>query len=336
MHIRGNDELKSPGSPRSDGKVYPSPGAPRSDDEVRRTTITASNGSPLARSWNIFYTWPSIWTPQSIERGSVNGDLLGFFRMSTALLVTAKQPRVLTIGETSYLFSEDSETGPEGCAPLFYWDERCPEVDAILCGIFRELTHLTLHFASYPSIMMPLNYPLRALGRFLGSLKSLRFLDLILPDCKKDLQQLYRYDELYSHNEVFSTTAGTWPHLQTLYVRNMIIGTKDILRLLGRTPSLRILVVSNICLYDGRWEWIMEYLHRHMQLDEFNILSDWQYGGLCYGLLYPNGTAYGHTLDQYIPKLEQYVTRRGPRPKLHTDEQDGMAQRYLDKLKKFL
>ena len=60
----------------------------------------------------------------------------------------------------------------------------------------------------------------------------------------------------------------------------------------------------------------MEHLREILRLAEFVIMTirDWE--GLEYGLRYPDGTAYGEDLDGYIPKVEQYVTRQGPRPKM--------------------
>ena len=121
---------------------------------------------------------------------------------------------------------------------------------------------------------------------------------------------------LSTYDQVFSTTAGTWPHLQDHSLRDIVVRTMDILQLRSRTPDLRSLTLDVIALLDAKWEWIMEHLHEHIQLNELIIMTirDWE--GLEYGLRYPDGTAYGEDLDGYIPKVEQYVTRQGPRPKV--------------------
>ena len=313
------------------------PGSSRSDDGVCKTIMISSKGSPLARSWNTFHTKPSMWIPRVVKGESGIGIDIGFgeahlfLHMSRVLLACAKQPRELIVGqEIPWMFADACETGPVGCPPLFSWYERFLDTSEILNGAFRELTHIILHFVLFEGIHMPLAVSFRGLGRFLEPLKSLRSLDLVLPG-EMDHSPLYTYDQ------VFSATAGMWPHLQDLSLQNIVVITRDFLRLLRGSPSLRGLKLLNIVLLDGQWEWIMEYLHAHMQLEELIVMTICDCEGLAYGLRYPVGTAaYGEGLGEYIPKVEQYVTRQGPRPKLHADEPDGMAQRYLDELKRFL
>ena len=279
-----------------------------------------------------------------MERGSENDEALfctqistalfiealGFLRMSNALFTAAKQIRKLHIGKDPWLFAEDLETWPVGCAPLFSWTESSPNAHRILVGAFRQLNHLVLHFSSLVGIHMPLNYSFRGLGRLLGELQSLRSLDLILPEGNGCICSMYTYDQ------IFLPTAGMWPALEDLSLQNLVVRTRDILRLLRGSPRLRNLALFRIVLLDGQWEWIMEYLHEHMELNKLEIMVDCAWDGPSYGLRYPDGTAYGEDKDKYIPKVEQYVVRKGPRPKLHADEEDGMAQRYLEELKRYL
>lgn len=251
--------------------------------------------------------------------------------MSLALFQAGKKPRQLRLGSIDWSKSSMHEEGPideEGCPPLFTSDTRSLEKQNDLLNAYHGLTHLTLHMATFESVNMPLVYSdLQGLGRFLGSLTELNCLELILPTGTPD--QLYTYDQ------IFSRYNGRWPKLHTLYVQNLAIGTEDLVGLFQGMPILRSLTVCMIVLLSGKWEGIMEFLHHHMQLESFEILSDSDRGGSLAGLLYPTGEDYSMMSDKYMHEVMQYVVRRRGCPTWRDGEDGGLARRYLAGLGSF-
>ena len=104
---------------------------------------------------------------------------------------------------------------------------------------------------------------LTGLGDFLGSLLGLEYLELFLPAPAP-------FTSHYTYDQIFDSMDGRWPRLHTLSLHNLAIGTKDLVSLRSEgLPSLRNLYACLMVLLEGRWDWIIQLMHWHMRLDDF-------------------------------------------------------------------
>lgn len=166
----------------------------------------------------------------------------------------------------------------------------------VLTNAEHDLTHLPLHMATIEGVDLPHRMPdLRGLGHLLYSLTGLEFLDLRLPVA---LSEPY-WGNHYTYERVFERKDGRWPKLPTLTLHNIAIDTTDLVSLFSnRLPVLQTLAFSMTLLLDGKWEWIIEFMHHKMILDEMDI----KYGS---SLLYPGVKIYGE--DQYEDRYRNEV-----------------------------
>ena len=134
----------------------------------------------------------------------------------------------------------------------------------IYVNAYRALTHLTLHLAtSQEGGLLHDCHSLSGLGRLLDSFPDLEHLELVLP------KALPRHTPLYRYDQIFARKGCRWPRLHTLVLCNVTIGTKDLVLLLQSLPSLRSLRIPDVWLIDGRWQWIIEFMHRSLKVESF-------------------------------------------------------------------
>ena len=245
--------------------------------------MSPCTGSPFARSWSVFLPKPTAWDlnfekPSDLEGTCVSGlpGHLEFTTLALGLVATGKHPSKLSLGSVDDK-SARRLRGGSGIPPLFNsMAETLPILDAF-SKTCCDLTHLTLHMGTYMYQRFPMQtfYPdLTGLGYFLDSLIALQTLELVLPARCAIFHQYYNYDN------IFKIKDGIWPDLHTMKLHNLAIGTRDLVKLFAEAfPSLRSLSIAAICLIEGRWVWILEFMREHMQLDTFYIA---QYSGLLY------------------------------------------------------
>ena len=134
----------------------------------------------------------------------------------------------------------------------------------IYVNAYRALTHLTLHLATIRAgDVLRECHSLSGLGRLLDSFPDLEHLELILP------KPLPHHTQLYGYDRIFARKDSRWPRLHTLVLYNITISTKDLTILLQSLPSLRNLRIPDVRLINGRWEWIIEFMHRSLKLESF-------------------------------------------------------------------
>ena len=185
-----------------------------------------------------------------------------FNHLSIALSNAGKRPHKLSVcsvgSSKDGAFREPNVE--EGLPPLF----ACLKMHHVHVNVYRALTHLTLHLAAIQaSDALHDSYSLSGLGRLLDSLPYLEHLELVLPKSSSFLTQPYRYDQIFKGKD------RRWRRLHTLELCNITISTKDLIRLLQGLPKLRNLRVQDVMLVDGRWEWIVEFMHRSLKLESF-------------------------------------------------------------------
>lgn len=276
--------------------------------------LTPCTGSPLARSWNIFHPKPLAWDfirTEDEELGGPSDGVSEFFFLSKALSQARKHPCKLSVGtvddSNDRVHVGDPGHGNEGIAPTVF---QTLEMHDTLITTYRNLTHLTLHMDSIAGVTMPSEYPdLTGLGDLLISLPGLQYLDLALPAALSPQQQCYTYDQIFQYPD-----DGRWPNLHDLSIHNIAIRTKDLVAFFSEgLPALRRLSISIIVLLDGRWEWIIQFLHEHLRLESFETAIE---SGLLYsdGGFYNEGDRYEWYLtEQYnwlLESVASYVERR--------------------------
>ncbi|KAI4283430.1 MAG: hypothetical protein L6R38_002152 [Xanthoria sp. 2 TBL-2021] len=237
---------------------------------------------------------------------------------------------------------DENEFG-QGISPIvFDSSDRSMDMHDVLINTYGSLSHLTLHMGTRVPVSLP---DLTGLGDFLGSLLGLEYLELFLPAPALSGFQ-------YTYDQIFDSKDGRWPKLHTLSIHNLAIGTKDLVSLFSNgLPSLRNLIISVMVLLDGRWEWIIQFMHEHMRLDEFQTSSGAE-------LMYSDGGFYQddnyewygtEEYDWLLESVQSYVVRcEGHKHPSNRDDSDDdtverkgksadeLARRYSKELQKFL
>ena len=241
-------------------------------------------GSPLARSWHPFHARPRYWDfgpGMPVKQTSACKD---FWTLAYALSEAEKTGiRSLSIR---------SRLPPLAfCVPSGGRQGHLDYVVAAYC----KLEHLELCFAGCSEAMVESYGNLHGLQSMLESMTVLKRLELNLPKDVNDPKVFFPYTMIFPGN-------GHWPHLTTLTVRNLAIGTKDLATLLiTKMPSLRHLGFGNIRLLDGSWEGIVEYLRVAKRLDSFQL-------DLGCHLLHRGNREYFLDCPEFETQLEPYGT----------------------------
>ena len=230
-----------------------------------------------------------------------------------------------------------------GMSPIvFDSSNRSMEMHDILIDTYGNLYQLTLHIGTLGTRRLA---ELTGLGDFLGSLLGLEYLELFLPAPAP-------FGPHHTCNQMIDSNDGRWPRLHTLSLHNLANGTKDLVSLLSDgLPSLRDLYVSVMVLLDGRWDWIIQFMHHQMRLDDFQTHFGtelmYAYGGFYEDENYEwNGT---EQYDWLLESVQSYVLRwegsEHPSYEAVSDDDavgrkgkraDEVAHQYSKELQKFL
>ena len=213
-------------------------------------------GSPLARSWHPFHAHPGDWDlgdDESPRQPSLSKD---FWTLAFALSEAGKTTiRNLSIESTLPPAAFVTKTG-----------ENQYHVDSGVAA-YSRLEDLKLSLAGYldqPKFTLYDN--LHGLHRLLEPMTALKRFELDLPDDGVNWPMAF-----FPYRLIFPEY-GLWPQLTTFTVRNLAIGTKDLITLLTtKMPSLRHLTFGNMNLLDGLWDGIIEYLRVANRLSSFKI-----------------------------------------------------------------
>ena len=229
-----------------------------------------------------------------------------FNYLSTALSIAGKRPHKLSVGSVDS--SKDSVLREpnvgEGLPPLF----ACLQMYRIYVDVYRALTHLTLHLAAIQAHDETHDsYSLSGLGRLLDSLPKLEHLELVLPKSLSSHTQAHRFDQIFKRKD------RRWRKLHTLELCNLTISTKDLIRLLQGLPKLRNLRIPGVMLCDGRWEWIVEFIHRSLKLESFDAALGESWFDYANEYFYEDGDYEldsAEESDWHFDVLRDYVLRR--------------------------
>ena len=283
------------------------------------------NGSPLARSWNIFYLNPLPW---EFGEGTKTSNGIPELMFLTNALASAKiNPSRLTIG-----------AGPAtGIAPtVFDYQIRGLEISTVFANTYYALTRLDLHLAK--DILNQGSHEahdvIASLGSVISSLSRLEYLRLNLP------YNSVEYCGRYTYRQIFERDAGKWPRLHTFIIDNLVIGTRDLTSLLTTSmPALKTFqIFTTIKLLDGQWNWVIAFL-RQLSLTELVIWSESAF-------INPDGHNYlerrrdednwERTHCLYSDVIPRYVLGGRRHPGLLPQQKDDESNRYLEELQEFL
>ena len=220
------------------------------------------SGSPLARSWGIFDARPLNSAFSFGIGGSCLLSNFAFWNMTVALPKSVKRICNCEHKDGVSLAVVDTQniaTEPR-LLPGIYAFARLKELKLIIAYDHNDM-------AEYHSLEALRYYSLRGLRHMLHWVQNLEALDL----------GFRRYDELcrdewFTYESVFPRD-GIWPHLRRFVVRNLEITDKDLICLLfGRMFCLQHLVIGDMRLLHGTWEWVIETL-KFRGLSSFEISS---------------------------------------------------------------
>ena len=202
-------------------------------------------GSPLARSWNHLHAHPDRWVPDCDRFLRAYHANIHFHSLMTALPVAG----ITNLRNLSIESKVTPATLLEGSLETQIYND-----DYI--STYSGLKTLKLSFAGRSDGSMFMLYDnLYGVPRMLEPMTALQQLELGLPDDYNNDSVVY-----FPYPIVFPAN-GHWPYLTTLMVRNLSIGTRDLITLLStKLPSLQHLTFGNMRLLDGHWEGIIEYL----------------------------------------------------------------------------
>ena len=214
-------------------------------------------GSRLARSWNPLYAHPGgIVAGSGLEAFKAVEDFRNLtFALSKAGITGVRDLSIeCTLPPPAFRSGLDQTPGFMGAG----------------MSVYARLDNLKLSLPGWcanPSVDYYVD--LHKVSRMLGSMTTLKRLELELPDDHINETVFY-----FPYSMIFPRD-GHWPQLTAFTVRNLAIGTKDLVTLfIKKMPSVRHLAFGNIYLEDGAWEGIFEYLRILHRLSSFSIAPD--------------------------------------------------------------
>lgn len=227
-------------------------------DEWPSRETFGGKGSPLARSWNCLHTRPECWAFHSDHMRETDRACSDFWFLTFALS-TAGRSTIRSLSIEGVLLRSAFIIPPD----YLYQDHG-------VAAYFRlEYLKVTLVRSWLDEPEVEFDDSLHALQFMLNCMKALKRFELDLPD------DLYTQPPNYSPYTLVFPENGHWPQLATLTLRNLAIGTNDLINLLRfKMPNLNHLSIGNINLLDGHWESIFEYMRVARVLPSFKILAE--------------------------------------------------------------
>ena len=261
------------------------------------------SGSPLARSWHIFYPGPHDWVFGRRQRGPDGAR--HYLIVSSALARAQKcirkskvgRVRGTTCGLTQNVF--DSSIHPN---------------TGLAIAAFSGLKHCDIKLAFYRDKDHYKSNNVHDLQLLLASMDQLEFLCL-------SLRYLYR-DQSLSSGMVFSAVK-VWNKLTTLKLDFVSTTATDLLRLLiFQMPKMRHLELGDINLLKGTWHSVTEGLKQSNRLLTFQITYDRV-------LKHLEGTTFMRDRSRFLSPVRNYILHGGHHPCIPPNEPSHKAQGYM-------
>ena len=209
-------------------------GFPREAQDVRAQKLYRASGSPMARTWHLFYLQPEGYKTDVHTQ---------FFTMIEALAQGPQQVRRLATRMMSPgLFSPSSQV----------------EYPTDLHHCINALQYLeVLHLRMHPRLTEKSDI-LQNLPCMLRSMTRLRELELDLGSLRMLIVQ--QRLPLHSMHEVFGTNFEGFPNLERLALRWLKGSAAEVMEFLGNCTRLNSLEMEGIELTEGRWVDVTDFL----------------------------------------------------------------------------
>lgn len=266
---------------------------------VRKSLYKHRHGTPLARRWNPFHCCPHrwYWEPEGNDSEELVDGMRHYWIITAALVRAQRHINDFAIGRDHQPY--ETEISPE----IFERkDPMRPNALGLDIAAFSGLERLHLRIATCEDRSVP-EYcdNIEGLPRLLGSMHSLRRLDLYFSYLPKDEDylSLYRYDQVFPQEMA-------WNNLVEMALYNFASSATDLLRLLLiQMPNLKRIRLGVTQLLEGCWESVIECLKQYSQFTSFEVDDDDYY------TLYHYGTEFH---DCRNIKISEYVVHGGRHP----------------------
>ena len=268
------------------------------------------HGTPLARKWNQFHYCPEEW---SWDAGGNDLDGLPdgisqYCNITTALFRAQRQINEFTIGRYNSL-----GITPEVFERVGPMRPNSPRSDIqALSGLKRlQLRLASSDYGSAPEFCLNIE----GLPKLLGSMHSLRRLDLHLSCSDEELLHLYRHDQVFPQ-------AMTWNDLVILELENFSSSATDLLHLvLIQMPNLKRTGFGTMQLLEGSWE---SFIECFKQFHSFTYFEIDPYSSLHH--------VRGDILALDYEEISEYVMVGGRHPCLSDDQPASASEAYMLKI----
>lgn len=237
-------------------------------DDPRKLFLRRPTGSPLARNWSMFHTYPHEWEwmPKDYGPNLISGATDGadhYWAITCALIRSQRKIQTFEVGEYTsnaippYVFDR-SQLGTLSSHGL----------DIVA---FSGLKVFRISIAAYGDEKTPQFFPkMDGLRFLLGSMHHLEVLELNLPGEPEDRPTIYAYTQIFPKE-------GLWNQLTMLSLHHFASSATDLLVLLTRrTPNLKELRLGMVELL-GTWEGVIECMTQSMHLLRFDIMYGTQF-----------------------------------------------------------
>lgn len=274
-------------------------------DAASNPNRTTGTGSPLARTWKRFRTWPvdSYVRSHCFCFGLSDSDYsdlsIEYLVLTAALAKAQKRIRSFRSGAMISTCAFDTRSAVQGSSLAY--DYRMHE------GL--EMLDLGLRFPPWESHAGHCSVQ-DNIRELLQSVPALKYLELYFPNWS-----VYIPQPRVSYKMAFPQT-GRWYHLSTFFISNIAIGISDLMSLLIlRMPRLRYLTLGSIDLLDGRWEGVFEvlrvagFLH---SLELYNYQGMGYHGKAAVGPMAQRQRDFIQRMQKYVIEWRQHPTLKHP------------------------
>ena len=249
------------------------------------------SGSPLARSWHIFYPEPRGWGFD--QRLQDPDGARHYLIISSALARAQKRIRKFKVGRDLWM---------RGALTQNVFDSHVHSNTGLEIAAFSGLEHcdITLAFHHDRNRYNALEKTVHNLQLLLASMDRLGFLSLRLPYLNRD-------QGLYPSGMVFSAVK-VWSKLTTLKLEHVSTTAMDLLQLLiFQMPTMQHLELGGIKLLKGTWHSVIEGLKQSNRISTFQI-------PYCRVLEHLEGTIFMRGSSRFLSPVRNYIIHGGHHP----------------------
>lgn len=281
---------------------------------VRRGLCEHHYGTPLARQWNPFHCCPPLWSWEP-ERENLKDPPDGachYWNIIAGLIRSQRH-----IDE----FSVGGSISP-GIPPKVFerYDATRPNSLGLDTVALSGLKQLHLRLASCDrEPAMDFCENIEGLPKVLGSMHSLRRLDLELSDSGADYPNLFEYDDVFPQ-------VMTWDNLEKITLDHLASSTTDLLHLLLiQMPNLKYVELGTTQLFKGEgcWQSAIECLKQFNRFTTFEVDIN--------ALLFYIDTLYDTqvVLECNNNSICEYIMHGGRHPCLLDDQPASASEAYM-------